>query len=135
VTAATESIPKEPLLSMCGKRMLRIDIRDDGEWNGRPLYEAIIRRADKFGVAGGTVYRGILGYRKHHHIARREPFDLWRDDPVTVVIVDEAEKLIALIAALTPLLTGGCTISDVTLVTYSERPDDNEHLVREEPQP
>ena len=43
-------------------RMLRIHFGENDEWQGKPLHEAIVAKAQELGLAGANVYRGIEGY-------------------------------------------------------------------------
>ena len=44
-------------------KLLRIFIGELDKYEGIPLYEAIVKKAHKLGLAGSTVLRGIEGYR------------------------------------------------------------------------
>jgi PII-like signaling protein len=112
---------KEEIVRLVGKaKMLRIHIGQDDKWEGEPLYETIVKRARQLDIAGATVYRGILGYGAHKRIHKHKALALSHDDPITVTVVDEEEKVNALLAAIDGVVTGGCliAISDVTVVKY-----------------
>ena len=47
--------------------LLRIFIGEDDKADGKPLYEAIVKRARQLDIAGATAYRGILGYGAQGH--------------------------------------------------------------------
>ena len=42
--------------------MLRIFIGESDTWQGRPLYEVIVKHARKIHMAGSTFTRGIIGF-------------------------------------------------------------------------
>jgi PII-like signaling protein len=74
---------------------------------GEKVYEAIVQRCRELGIAGATVLRGVEGYGETAAIERK---------PVTVVVVDDAERIAALLAAVEGMLDGGLiTISDVSI--------------------
>lgn len=114
---------KENLMRLIGKaKMLRVHIGENDKWEGAPLYEAIVRRAVQLDIAGATVYRGILGYGAQKRMHRHKTLALSSDDPIMISIVDEEEKINAMISALEMMVSGGCMIavSDVTVVRYVE---------------
>jgi PII-like signaling protein len=101
-------------------KMMRILIGADDQWEGEPLSDALIKRFHLLDLAGVTVYRGIAGYGASGRIHRRK---LWRsaDEPITLVVVDTAEKLEKATPAIDELLGGGLVvISDVDVVFYRE---------------
>ena len=42
--------------------LLRIFIGESDHYKGRPLYEVVVEEAQKHGMAGATVLRGILSF-------------------------------------------------------------------------
>jgi PII-like signaling protein len=120
--------PKEEIVRLVGKaKMLRIHIGRNDTWEGEPLYETIVKRARQLDIAGATVYQGILGYGAHKRIHKHKTLALSHDDPITVTIVDEEEKVNALLSAIDGVVKGGCliAISDVTVVKYLEHPPES----------
>jgi len=43
----------------------KIFISENDKYSGKPLYEAIVDKALKMGLAGATVMRGVLGFGLH----------------------------------------------------------------------
>jgi len=131
VKYATEAETTPPergdLMRLVGKaRLLQIHIGADDQWEGAPLHEAIVKRARQMDVAGATVYRGELGYGAAKRIHKHRAFALSKDDPMMVSVIDSAEKIDELLAAVDGMVTGGCliTVSDVTVVKYAHESDD-----------
>jgi len=119
--AAAPPARREELVRLVGKaKMLRVHIGENDKWEGEPLYETIVKRANQLDIAGATVYRGILGYGAHKRIHKHHAITLSSDDPILITIIDEEEKIDKLLAALDSIVTGGCliAISDVTVVKY-----------------
>lgn len=121
--AGGEAETKEKnVMRLIGKaKMLRVHIGENDKWEGAPLYEAIVKRAAQLDIAGATVYRGILGYGAHKRVHRHKTLALSSDDPIIISMIDEEEKINAMIAALETMITTGCLIavSDVTVVRYT----------------
>lgn len=114
----------EPLVRLTGKaRMLRIHIGESDRWEGVPLFEAIVERARQLEIAGATAYRGILGYGAQGRVHKHRTLALSHDDPIMICVIDEEEKVNALLSALDAMVPAGCliSISDVTVVKYVGR--------------
>jgi uncharacterized protein len=117
--AATHAPPEHQKLT--GKaRMLRIHIGANDRWEGEPLHEALVKRFHQLDLAGATVYRGLSGYGRSGRIHRRAA---WRshDEPITVVVVDTAEKLEQALPYLDAMVPSGLVaISDVEVILYRQ---------------
>ena len=99
-------------------KMLRIHIGANDVWEGEPLYDALVKRFHQLDLAGATVYRGIEGYGASGRIHKRP---VWRskDEPITVVIVDAAEKIEKALPYLDQMIGNGLVaISDVDVILY-----------------
>ena len=78
----------------------------------RPLYEALVEACHQHGLAGATVIRNVEGFGDAPAIARGHWW--WHEEPVALVIVDQADRLDRFLAAVTPWLVHGMVIrSDV----------------------
>ena len=79
---------------MTGKcKALAVYIEEDDRWHGKTLYIAIIERARTEGLAGATVTKGIMGYGANSFVHTASILQLSEDMPVTVTIIDEADKI------------------------------------------
>lgn len=93
-----------------------------------PVYESITLAAKRMGVAGCTVYRGIMGYGASSELRSDKFWELTEKLPVVVEIVDEEEKIEPLLQAIQPRLEAlpkGCLITkervDVLLVKQGNK--------------
>jgi hypothetical protein len=73
--------------------LLKIYTGESDHVNGRPLYEEIVFEARKAGLAGATVYKGILSFGASHSIHTMKIFALSGDMPMIIDIIDTQEKL------------------------------------------
>ena len=89
------------LLMMYGQHNLRPTIVSMYNYV-QPLVACIVSVA--VGMAGATVYRGIMGYGASHKLHSEVFWEISQKMPVTVEIVDEAEKIDRLAARLQPML-------------------------------
>lgn len=74
-------------------KMLKIYIGESDRLNGRPLYEEIVFEARKDGIAGATVYKGVLSFGASHSIHTMKIFALSSDLPIVIEIIDQNENL------------------------------------------
>lgn len=73
--------------------ILKIYVGESDKINGRILFEEIVFEARNFGLAGATVYKGIMSFGASHSIHTMKIFALSNDLPVVVEIIDNTEKL------------------------------------------
>jgi PII-like signaling protein len=101
--------------------LLRIFIgeSDKEPAHGRPLYEAIVRRAREAQLAGATVLRGPMGYGRHSRVHTAKFFELSTDLPIVIEIVDAEDKVEAFLPTVDELVTEGLvTLEAVRIVRY-----------------
>jgi PII-like signaling protein len=98
-------------------RLMRIYLGESDEWQGAPLYEAIVERLRLLDISGATVYRGILGYgaKGHTHKSGILPFS--RDLPVMISVVDSQQKLERALDEIEPMMQDALIVfSDVEII-------------------
>jgi len=104
-------------------KRLRIYIGEDDQWQGRPLYHAIVMKAKELDMAGVTVLRGVMGYGAHSRIHSAHLLDLSSDLPLLVEIVDGEEYIDKLMPYLDEMLKQGMvTIEDIEVIKYGQKP-------------
>ena len=74
-------------------KLLRIFIGDSDKISRIPLYEKIVIDAKKSGLAGATVFKGIMGFGGSSRIHTSKILRLSEDLPLIIEIVDEIEKI------------------------------------------
>lgn len=87
--------------------LLRIFIGESEKVDGKPLYQKLVEKARTNGLAGATVWRGMMGYGANSRIHTSKILRLSQDLPVIVEIVDVREKLEAFLEKIDPLIKGG----------------------------
>ena len=114
---APEGLP----LKQEGKaKLMRVFIRENDKWNGKPLHEAIVSGFRAHDIAGVTVYRGILGYGANRRIHKDAALSLSHDRPILLSIIDAEEKLRAFMPILEQMVLQGLVVlSDVDVIKYS----------------
>jgi uncharacterized protein len=73
--------------------ILRIYASSTDHIGSQPLYDYIVREVKRFGIAGVTVYRGIMGFGSSSKISSSKFWELTEKLPVTIEMIDETEKL------------------------------------------
>jgi PII-like signaling protein len=98
-------------------RMLRVFIGESDKWHDEPLYDAIVKKLRMMGIAGATVYRGILGYGAKGHQHQATFFHPMRDLPVMISVIDAPGKIAEAAEAIEAMLQDGLlVVSDAHIV-------------------
>jgi len=103
--------------------LVRVFIGETDKVRHTPLYEAIVRAAREAGLAGATVWRGMLGYGAASRLRSAKLLDLSSDLPIVVEIVDREERMEAFVPKLHELIdaadSGGLvTMEKVQIIRY-----------------
>jgi PII-like signaling protein len=99
--------------------LLRIYIGESDTWHGRPLYQAIVEHLREKGLAGATVLRGIEGFGAKAHLHTTRILRLSSDLPVLIEIVDQEDRIRAVIPELDTMVTDGLiTLEKVEVIAY-----------------
>ncbi|GAA2139404.1 DUF190 domain-containing protein [Kitasatospora kazusensis] len=107
-----------------GALRLTVLVGENDTWRHRPLYSEIVHRAHAAGLAGASVFRGIEGYGGSSPVHTVRLLSLSGDLPVSVVIVDAAERVRAFLPQLDELVGAegeGLVVLDACEV-YRPRP-------------
>ncbi len=99
--------------------LLRIYIGESDTWHGRPLYQAIVEHLRGKGLAGATVLRGIEGFGAKAHLHTTRILRLSSDLPVLIEIVDQEDRIRAVIPELDTMVGDGLiTLEKVEVIAY-----------------
>jgi uncharacterized protein len=110
----------EHILPGTGKR-IRIFIGEAEEWQGKPLYRAILELVQQQAAAGATVTRGIEGFGPEHHLSTDRLPDIADNLPLIVEIVESAEKVEALLPLLDRVVQRGMITVGPVEIVYAGR--------------
>ena len=101
--------------------LLRVFVGESDRWEGKPLYEAIVNQARELNLAGATVVRGLMGFGAHSRLHTSKILRLSEDLPIVIEIVDEREKIDALLEFVDEAIGEGLvTIEQVQIMKYRE---------------
>lgn len=87
-------------------------VDEDRTHNGEPLYRAIVEEAQKAGIAGATVNKGIMGYGAGKRVSAEKPMGRNSNLPVIIRIVDDKEKLDAFSDKLCDMIQQGIILRE-----------------------
>ena len=112
---------------------LRIFINESDRWEGKLLYEVIVRAARDQGMAGATALSGIEGFGANNRVHTVKILRLSEDLPIVIEIVDRPERIAAFLPALEGMVAEGMmTIEQVRTFTFrrenSAQPHDDDEL-------
>lgn len=100
-------------------KLLRIFIGEGDRFEGRPLYEAIVNKARRDGLAGATVIRGVMGFGAHSRLHTAKLLRLSEDLPIIVEIVDSEERIRRFVHEIDGMFQEGLmTIEKADVITY-----------------
>jgi PII-like signaling protein len=100
-------------------QLLRVFVGESDRWEGRPLYEAIVRKVREKGLAGATVRRGMQGFGAHSRIHTTKILRLSEDLPIIIEIVDKAERIEGILPELDRMVTEGLITQErVHVIAY-----------------
>jgi PII-like signaling protein len=126
VKAASSDQPEPPIpheKQTGPAKLMRIFMGESDQWNGVPLYDAIVKRLRMIDVAGATVHRGILGYGLKGKDRRAGFLHLSHDLPVMISVVETAGKIEQAMAAVESMMQDGLIVtSDVEIVRLFRKP-------------
>ena len=105
-------MPKQAML-------LRIFTGENAKFDGRPLYEAIVKKAREMQLAGATVLRGPMGFGKSSLIHTDKILRLSMDLPLVIEIVDYEEKIKGFLPVLDGMMDSGLvTLEKLQVLQY-----------------
>jgi PII-like signaling protein len=80
--------------------LLRFYVHESQRCHGRPLWEWLLEQANRLGVRGGSAFRAMAGFGRHHHLHEERFFELAGTLTIEVefIVTDsEAAQLLELI--------------------------------------
>jgi len=96
--------------------LLRIFVSESDRHEGTPLYEWLVREAQRRGLAGATALRGLAGFGIHSQLHKASILRLSSDLPIVVEIVDSREKVEDFLSSINGVIQEGvATIEKVEI--------------------
>ncbi len=106
-------------------KLLRIFVSNTDKFKHAPLYEMVVFAARRYGLAGATVTKGMMGFGSSNVIRSVKFWEFTEKLPVIIEIVDDAEKIEKFLEKILPWfdkLRYGCmiTVENVTVILYKK---------------
>ena len=103
--------------------ILKIYVGESDKVHGRALFEEIVFEARKAGLAGASVFKGIMSFGASHSIHTQKIFALSGDMPVAIEIIDNKEQLEKFLETANNLMNqskkgGLITYQDIDVLRY-----------------
>lgn len=100
-------------------KLLRVLVGESDQWEGKPLYEALVEEARRHGLAGATVFRGVMGFGKNSRIHTAHILTLSTDLSMLIEIVDTEEKIESFLPVLDRMMIEGLVTTErVEVIRY-----------------
>jgi uncharacterized protein len=81
-------------------KLLRIFVGSTDKVNNTPLFEFIVYTAKRYGLAGATVLRGVMGYGANSMVHSAKILAISEDLPVIIEIIDSSEKIDGFVSSI-----------------------------------
>ena len=81
---------------------LKFFVIENQRHDGQLLYQWLLRKASSLGLPGGSAFRAIAGFGRHHVLHEAHFYELAGELPMEVVFVashEDAERLLADVSA------------------------------------
>jgi Uncharacterized conserved protein len=106
-------------------KLLRIFISNTDKFKHNLLYEMVVFAAKRYGLAGATVLKGVMGYGSSSVVRSVKFWEITEKLPVVIEIVDESEKIDMFVDKILPWfdkLRYGCmiTVEKANIVLYKQ---------------
>jgi CBS-domain-containing membrane protein len=108
------------LLHQGKAQVLTIYLGESDQWQGIPLYVAIVQFLREQGCAGATVTRAVAGYGAGSRLHESSGWRWSSDAPLIIQVVDQPDRLRRLLPHLQEMLAGGLmTLHEIEVLKYT----------------
>lgn len=112
-------------------KKLVVYVSEQDQWQGQPLFEAIVRFLHGHGCAGATVTKAIAGYGAHGQYHTEKLLRLTENLPMRIEMVENERKVNALLPFLYEMVSEGLIeVQDTEVIKYMHK-----HATEEKPSP
>ncbi|MEI8197529.1 MAG: DUF190 domain-containing protein [Phycisphaerae bacterium] len=119
-----------PMTTQQDSVLLRVFAGESDQYEGQPLYEAVVRKARELGLSGATVLRGSMGFGANSVLHTNKVLELSTDLPIVIELVDLEVNIRKLLPHLEKMVREGMiTMESVRVLLYRHNPADAGPLV------
>ena len=101
---------------------LRIFLGEAEQWQGKPLYQALLDMAQRHHMAGATVLRGIEGFGPEHRLSTERLPDISDNLPLVIEMVDSEAQIERFLPVLDQMVQRGMISVTPLEIVYDGRP-------------
>jgi PII-like signaling protein len=110
-------------------KKLIVYVSESDQYEGVPIYEALLRWLHDHDVAGATVTRAIAGYGAHGTYHKTRPLRLTEDLPIRIEVVESSEKINRILPFVYDIVREGMIeLLDTEVIKYTHK-----HESKDEP--
>jgi len=104
------------------KKVARIYIDNQDKYRGAPLWEEILIRAKKSGLAGATLFKGVSGIGIGGEIHSFNVWSISQKLPLVIEIIDDEQKVLDFLEEINDIVEEGMTtLSDTEVIRYKHK--------------
>jgi uncharacterized protein len=101
------------------RTLMRVFIGENDKYHGKPLYEALLERFRRKGLAGATVLRGVAGFGASSKMHTDKVLRLSVDLPLIIEVVEADEVIQSILPDLSEMIGGGLiTLEKANVILY-----------------
>lgn len=101
--------------------MLKVFLGETDRHGRVPLYEWLVRQGQEHGIAGATVFRGLMGYGSHSTLHTAKILDISTNLPITILFMDTEEKIRSFLPLVDANIQEGlATVQEMEMRVYSK---------------
>jgi uncharacterized protein len=96
-------------------KLLRIYMSSTDKFRHEPLYEVIVYAAKRYGMAGATVLKGVMGFGSSSVVYSQKLWEISEKIPIVIEIVDDSSKIEQFAETILPYfdkIKNGCMITE-----------------------
>nr|BBH92970.1 hypothetical protein KTA_11690 [Thermogemmatispora argillosa] len=104
-------------------QVLTIYLGESDQWQGQPLYVAILQLLRQEGCAGATALRAVAGYGASARLHGEQGLRWSSDATIVIQVIDQPARLGRLLPRLSQMLQGGLiTLQETEVLFYTPTP-------------
>jgi PII-like signaling protein len=84
--------------------LMRIFVSESARYRHRDMGTAVVEALAAAGLAGAIAFKGIEGFGRRGIVSSTRAADAWMDLPVLIEVIDDEEKIVAVLPALEAIL-------------------------------
>lgn len=104
-----------------GTMGLCIYLQSTDRYQGRSLYQAVVEKAKKLGIARVSVTQGFIGYGTSDNLHFNRRWCLLNEVPVLIEAIDKETRLRKLLSCLDDMIQDGIVTVQVTEGSYIQK--------------